>query len=86
MNLSGLTIDSIELYILIDTSLSDLDFDSRSQGCEKAKSSVPIISQSSPLIWLKLGKLFRLISLTNLTLVLPSSNNIEGREHCIFIE
>ena len=29
-----------------DTSLIDLDLDSRSQECEKAKTSAPIISQS----------------------------------------
>ena len=38
-------IDAIELYMLILTSLTDLDLGSRSQGCKKAKTSAPVISQ-----------------------------------------
>ena len=41
----GMMIATIELNTM-DTSLADLDLDSRSQGCEKAEVSVPITSQS----------------------------------------
>ena len=31
----------------LDANLSDLDLDSKSQGCEKAKTDAPVFSQSS---------------------------------------
>ena len=34
-----------------DTGLTDLDLDSRSQECEKAKTAVPTISQSFQSVW-----------------------------------
>ena len=40
-----------------DISLSDLDFESRSQGCEKAKIVAPVISQSVQLLWMEFGML-----------------------------
>ena len=40
----GIMIEGIELYVL--SLVNDLDFHSRSQGCEKAKTSAPIVSQS----------------------------------------
>ena len=39
----GMTIETLH----IDTSLSDLDLHSRSQGCEKTRTSASIIRQSS---------------------------------------
>ena len=38
---------------LFDTSLVDLDFDSRSEGCKAAKTSEPLNSQSTWFIWMK---------------------------------
>ena len=44
-----------------DTGLIDLDVDSRSQECEKAKSSVAIISQRFQSYWMDFGVLLRLV-------------------------
>ena len=46
------TLSDDEYYFTLhfDTSLIDVYFESRSQECEKAKTSVPIISQSFELI------------------------------------
>ena len=44
-------------------SRGDLEPDSRSQGCLKAKTSAPIISQSCLLIWMEFGILLTLNSL-----------------------
>ena len=46
MKLDMMIDDTIELYIL-DTSLIDLDLDSRSQECMKAKTSAAVISQTA---------------------------------------
>ena len=46
-----------KLRMMIDTSLIDLDLDSRSQECKKAKASAPIVSQSFQSIWRELGSL-----------------------------
>ena len=43
--------------------------DSRSQGGEKAKSSVPIITHSFQMIWVEFGLLLRLVILMNLILI-----------------
>ena len=40
-------------FSIFDTSLRDFDLYSRSQGLEKAKSSVPIISQCSQAVWME---------------------------------
>ena len=71
------------------TSQSDLDLDSRSQGCKKANTSVAIISQSFSSIWMEFGIVLRLVGVVNLILILfyfcPFS--IQGREPylCDFI-
>ena len=49
-----------------DTSIIDLDLDSRSQESEKAKTFTPIISQSFPLICVEFGTLLRLVGVMNL--------------------
>ena len=43
------------LHIEFHTSLIDLGLDSRSQECNKAKTSPPIISQSFLLTWMEFG-------------------------------
>ena len=64
---------------MIDTSVFDLDLDSRSQGCEQAQISAPIISQSFQAIWMEFGILLRLVVMT-LLLLLSSLDNIQGKE------
>ena len=53
-----------------DTSLIDLDPDSRSQECEKPLTSAPIILQGFQLIWIRFGVQLRLDGLMNLILIL----------------
>ena len=53
-----------------DASLSDLDLDFWSQECEKAETSVPIISQMSLMIWMDFCMPQRHIGLMNLTIIL----------------
>ena len=66
----------------LDTSLIDLDFDSRSNGCEKANTSMPIISQSFQSIWMEfsIGLLLRLVDVMNLILILSRPFSIQGSE------
>ena len=73
--------------VQFDTSLFDLDFDSRSQENEKAKTSAPVISQSFQSVWMEFGLLLRLVRVMNLILLLLCSCNIQGREPylCDFI-
>ena len=68
-----------------DTSLTDLD--SRSQECEKAKTSAPIISQSFQIIWMKFGLLLRFVHLMNfmLTLFWPFSIQWRVPSLCDFV-
>ena len=56
--------------------------------CEKAKTSVPIISSSFKLIWMEFGILLRLVEVMNLILILACVFNIQGREPylCDFIK
>ena len=63
-----------------DSSLIDLDHDSRSQGYEKAKPSAPIVSQSFLLIWMEISILLRLIAVMNFLLILTCPFNIQERE------
>ena len=64
-------IDKIMLYILhFDTSLIDFDLDSRSQECEKAKTTAPDILQSFCSIWMEWGLLSRLVGVMNLIHIL----------------
>ena len=65
-----------------DISLSDLDFYSRSQRCEKAKTSAPIISQKSESIWMEFGVHLRLVSVMTLRLILSRLMYIQGRVLC----
>ena len=44
-----------------DTSFRDLDLDSRSQGCEKAKTCVPFTSQSFQCKWMVSGLLLKIL-------------------------
>ena len=60
-------------------SLTDLDLDSRSQMCEKAKPSAPIISQSFQSIWMEFG-----LILMSLKLILSSPFNIQERD-CLLV-
>ena len=43
----GLMIDTAELYIEFESSLVDLELDSGSQECKKAKTSAPVVSKFS---------------------------------------
>ena len=61
----GMMIDTIKLYIC-STSLLDLDLDSRSQECEKAKTSAPTISKSFQLISVEFGRVLKFIDVINL--------------------
>ena len=63
----GMLIDN-SYTLHLDTSLIDHDLDSRSQECEKAQTSAPIISQSFMLIGMEFGIVLRLVSVTNLIL------------------
>ena len=56
-----------------DTSLTDIDLDSVSQECKKAKHSVPIISHSFQLILMEFGVLLRVVDVMNLILIFISS-------------
>ena len=73
--------------LYFDTRLIDLDLDSMSQECEKAKTSAPIILQSFQLIWMEIGTLLRIVGMMNLIIILfhPLSN--QGREpnFCDFV-
>ena len=64
----GMMIDIIELWDLILVQ-NNLDLDSRSQICKKAKTSTLIILQSSKSNWMEFGTLLTLFSLMNLTLI-----------------
>ena len=59
---SKLVDDRYYLTLHYDASLFDFDLHSRSQECEKAKTSAAYISQSFQLIWMEFGVLFRLVS------------------------
>ena len=65
----GMMIDIIELWDLILVQ-NNLDLDSRSQICKKAKTSTPIILQSSKSNSMEFGTLLTLFSLMNLILIL----------------
>ena len=72
-----------------DTSRTDLDLDSRSQECQKANISAPIISQSLQLIWMEYAILLRRLGTMNLILILFCPLiDIEGREPyvCDFVK
>ena len=72
-------IDSVVL-LLCDTILIDLDLNSRSQECEKAKLSAPIMSQSFQSIQMECGILLRLVSVTSFILILFRPFDVQGRE------
>ena len=57
------------LYSDTDTGLIDFDLHSRSQECKKAKSSVPVISQSFQSLWMEFGKMLRLVSVMSFCLI-----------------
>ena len=48
-----------------DTSVIDLNLDSRSQECKKTRTHAPIITQSFQLIWMEFGVLLRSVSMMN---------------------
>ena len=81
-----MVIDTIELYIL-DTSQTALGLDSRSQACEKAKTT-PIISHSFELIGIKAGILLRLVGLMDPMFVFFSSMQCskERTYLCVFVK
>ena len=61
-------------------SLSDLNFDSRPHGCNKAKSAAPVILQSSQKVWIEFDKSLGLVDLMNLILILSHLNTIQERD------
>ena len=61
----------------------DLDFNSRSQKCEKAKVSVAIFSQSFQLFKMECGILSRRVSMVNLIFSLFHPFSIQGKEPCL---
>ena len=67
-----------------DNSLIDLDIDSRSQECEKAKTCVSIISQSLQLISVDFGILLRLVGVMKHILILPCPFTIHGRVYYLY--
>ena len=58
--------------ILLYSTVNVLDLDSRSQECEKAKTSAPIISQSFESIWMELRILLRPVGVLSLILMFSS--------------
>ena len=69
--------------VYFNTSLIDLDLDSRSQECEKATTSVPIMSQSFQWILMEFGILLRFVSVMNQIFILFCLFNIQGRDYVI---
>ena len=63
-----------------DTSLIDLDFDSTSHECEKAKTYASIVSQSFQSIQIEFFLLLRLASVVFLIPILFRPFDIQGRE------
>ena len=63
-----------------DTSLLDLDLNSRSQDCKKRRTSAPNISQSFQSIDMEFSVLLRLAGVMKLILILSPPFNIQGRE------
>ena len=61
-------IDTTVLDILILV-LCELDLDTRSQGCWRAKTSAPINAESSQKIWMEFGVLLRPVCVINLIFV-----------------
>ena len=59
----------IDLLLYSTFWFKTVDLDSRSQECEKTKSSAPIISQSFQLVWMEFGLLLRLVGVMNLILI-----------------
>ena len=55
--------------VIIDTSQTDLDLDSRSQECKQTNTSASIISQNFVSIWMEFGILLRLVSVMNFRLL-----------------
>ena len=64
--------------VLFYTGVIDQDLDSRSLEWEKAKTSVPIVSESFQLIWMKLGMLLRFVVVINLITILSHLLSIQG--------
>ena len=60
--------------------LSNLDFDSRPQEYETAKTLEPYISQCSQSVWIEFGLVLRLVSQMNLIFLVFGLINIQGRE------
>ena len=69
------------LTLQCDSSLCDLDLDSRPKGAWKQKTTVPIISQHSQLIWMACGRLLRLVGLLNFICIWSLVHNILGWFH-----
>ena len=61
-------------------SLSDLNFDSRPHGCNRAKSAAPVILQSSQKVQTEFDKSLGLVDLMNLILILSHLNIIQERD------
>ena len=66
------------------SSLTDLYLDSRSQECEKARNSVPVITQSFQSVVMEFGVLLRLCGVTNFMLIVSHSLNIQGRDAYLY--
>ena len=63
-----------------DSSLRNFDFDSRTQGCKTAKTSVPGVLQSSQLNLMEFGILLQLAGLMNFILILFCLIDVQERE------
>ena len=55
----------IDTIVHYDTSLTDLNLDSRSQECKQVETSTAIISQCFESIWMEFGPLLRLVSVSS---------------------
>ena len=78
----GIMIDLCYWSLHFDTSLLDLELDLRPQEYEKAKTSVPIISQSFQLIWMEFVIPLRIVCVMSLIVILILSDPFcfQGRE------
>ena len=70
-----------------DISLIDLNLESRSQECEKALTSAPVISHSFQLIWMQVGILLGLVGVMMPIFIFAHPFNFQWREpySCDFV-
>ena len=68
----------LNILIDLDLGLIDLDLDSVSKECDRAKLFTPTISQSFQWIWMEFGVLLRLVCVMSHMLILSHPFNIQG--------